>query len=98
MPRHRAGPFIYDLTMSIRCIDEDQEAKPAIQAFGNFVRRAGVSPITGWRWRRNGWIETLNIAGRVYVTDVAIERFRRRAVAGEFSRPHPVPSRRKVAG
>jgi hypothetical protein len=38
-----------------------------------------------------GLIETVNIFGRVYVSQKAIEEFERRAAAGEFSKEHVTP-------
>jgi hypothetical protein len=65
-------------------------ASPII-LFGLFLESLGVTPPTGWRWRKLGWINTLNIAGRVYVSREEIERFQQRAAAGEFSRTHKTP-------
>jgi hypothetical protein len=42
--------------------------------------------------RKAGMIETLNLCGRLYVTDEAVERFMARAAAGEFARRVRVPS------
>jgi len=42
---------------------------------------------TAWRMRRKGWLKTINIAGKPYLTLDAIQEFERRAVAGEFSQP-----------
>jgi hypothetical protein len=55
-----------------------------IQTFQSFCTGAGISGVTGWRWRGRGWIEVLTIAGRPYVTAEEIARFKRRAAAGEF--------------
>jgi hypothetical protein len=57
-----------------------------ITAFGKFLDSVGCSRTTGWRWRTNGWIDTVNIAGRPYVRRHAIDRFLTRAQAGEFSK------------
>jgi hypothetical protein len=58
-----------------------------ITAFWKFLSSVGCSRTTGWRWRANGWIETVTIAGRPYVRREAIDRFLTRAQAGEFSKP-----------
>jgi len=63
--------------------------------FHLFLESLGVTPPTGWRWRKRGWIRTVNIAGRVYVTRDEIRRFQERAVSGEFSKMHVTPTRRK---
>jgi hypothetical protein len=70
-------------------------ASPII-LFGVFLDSLGVTAPTGWRWRNFGWINTINIAGRVYVSREEIERFQQRAASGEFSRTHKAPNR-KVA-
>lgn len=51
-----------------------------------YIQRAGISTITGWRWRKKGWLKTVNIAGREYIRSEDIAEFERRAAAGEFSR------------
>jgi hypothetical protein len=71
-------------------------ASPII-LFGLFLDSLGVTAPTGWRWRKLGWIKTLNIAGRVYVSRDEIDRFQQRAASGEFSKKHVTPTRRKVA-
>ena len=69
------------------------EANPPIVALSAFCRAAGISPITSWRFRKRGWLTTVNIAGRQYCTSEAIAEFKRRAEAGEFARKHTVPVR-----
>jgi hypothetical protein len=73
---------------------------PEIQAVSEWCRQIGRSHVTVWRWKENGWITTINIAGRPYITREAILEFKRRAVAGEFSKPHhaPVPPRARDGG
>jgi len=65
-----------------------------IVLFGLFFDSLGVTPPTGWRWRKLGWINTINIAGRVYVSRDEIDRFQQRAASGEFSRTHKTPTRK----
>lgn len=61
-----------------------------------FMQESGLSSVTIWRYRRAGWLETLNICGRVYVTREEIARFKARARAGEFARQlRPKASRAK---
>ena len=56
-----------------------------------------ISPITIWRWRRKGFLDTVNICGRQYVTPAALLKFRARAEAGEFAQEHKAPGRTKSA-
>jgi hypothetical protein len=64
-----------------------------IRALSTWTEETGLSSITVWRFRKKGWLETVNISGRPYVTDEAIEKFVRRAESGEFSQVHKVPQR-----
>ena|SRR5438128_9476102 len=59
-----------------------------------FCQQAGISNSTAWRWRKNGWLVTVNIYGRQYVTDKALAEFLRRAQAGEFARDCRPPKRK----
>lgn len=65
-----------------------------IQSLKSFCRGAGISPVTAWRFRNKGWIQTLNISGRQYISAESIAEFKRRAASGEFARVHPSPLRR----
>jgi len=70
----------------------------AVVSLTKWLAEVGVTQITAWRWRRRGWLKTVNIAGRQYLTQEAIDEFHRRAVAGEFSQEHKVPSRMNHLG
>jgi hypothetical protein len=59
-----------------------------------WLEQVGVTPCTAWRWRKKGWLQTINIAGRQYLTQEAIDEFHRRAVAGEFAQEHKTPAHR----
>jgi hypothetical protein len=54
--------------------------------FNSFLKSNGRSASCGWRWRQQGWITTVNIAGRLYVSQDEVDRFQQRAAAGEFSK------------
>jgi hypothetical protein len=62
-------------------------------AYDRWLESLPISPATGWRWRKRGLIETINIYGRVYVSRSAIAEFEARAAAGEFAREHKTPKR-----
>jgi hypothetical protein len=70
-------------------------AEPGILpiSFQKFCSSIPITPMTGWRWRQRGWIETINLAGRLYCTPEAIAKFNRRSATGEFSKEHKVPRR-----
>ena len=58
---------------------------------GNVQRRLNKSPCTLWRWRKAGWLRTVNIAGKIYVTPEALAEFVARLEAGEFSMKPSTP-------
>jgi hypothetical protein len=59
------------------------EALPPI-SLDLFLQQSGFSPATAWRYRKRGWLKTIVIAGRHYVTRDAIAEFNERAAHGEF--------------
>lgn len=69
-------------------------ANCAIISLSAWLEQVGVTACTAWRWRRKGWLKTVNIAGRQYLTQEAIEEFHHRAVAGEFAQEHKTPARK----
>jgi hypothetical protein len=70
------------------------DSEPPI-ALDKFIEQSGLSAVTLWRYRRAGWLNTLNICGRHYLTRAEIARFNLRAAAGEFAREPARPNRRK---
>jgi hypothetical protein len=72
---------------------ETPETRSGIIALSRWCEHIGLSSITAWRFRKRGWLKTINIAGRVYVTESAAQEFARRAEGGEFAREPKVPCR-----
>jgi predicted site-specific integrase-resolvase len=68
-------------------------ARRAIISLQQWLADVGVTACTAWRWRKKGWLKTVNICGRQYLTQEAIEEFKSRAAAGEFAQVHKVPAR-----
>jgi hypothetical protein len=68
----------------------------AVVSLSRWLEQVGVTTCTGWRWRKRGWLKTVNIAGRQYLTQEAIDQFHRRASAGEFSQTPKVPLRKEA--
>ncbi len=66
-------------------------------ALDKYLHESGISPVTAWRYRRKGWLKTINICGRHYVTREAIADFNRRAQDGEFSKTLRNPGSKEVA-
>jgi hypothetical protein len=68
----------------------------AVVSLSKWLEQVGVTSCTAWRWRRKGWLKTVNIAGRQYLTQDAIDEFHRRAVAGEFAQAPVVPKHKEA--
>jgi hypothetical protein len=66
-----------------------------VRPLTRFAREIGKTMATVWRWRKQGMLETLNVCGKIYVTDEQICRFKERAAAGEFAREPVGAARRK---
>jgi hypothetical protein len=71
---------------------DSEQTSVAVISLAKWLEQVGITPITAWRWRKKGWLKTVNIAGRQYLTEEAINDFRQRAIAGEFSQLHKAPS------
>lgn len=67
-------------------------ARPPV-SLEKFLGEMGLSPVSGWRFRKRGWIRTVNIAGRHYVPYECVVEFNARAARGEFSREPANPSK-----
>ena len=65
----------------------------AVVSLAKWMEQVGVTACTAWRWRKKGWLTTINIAGRQYLTQEAIDEFNRRAGAGDFAQAPVVPKR-----
>jgi hypothetical protein len=70
------------------------QAASNLLAFDRWLKDIDRTPATGWRWRKLGWIKTINVCGRLYVSRDEINRFETRAAAGEFSKIHATPTRK----
>jgi predicted site-specific integrase-resolvase len=67
---------------------------PTVISLSKWLAQVGVAHVTGWRWRKKGWLKTVNIAGRQYLSQEAIDEFYRRVVAGEFAQVNKIPTRK----
>jgi hypothetical protein len=61
------------------------ESIPKLISLNKFLEQMGVTSTTAWRWRKRGSLKTVNIYGRLYVSDESLLEFHRRATAGEFA-------------
>lgn len=75
--------------MKLNATERNTESR--IIPWRRWLEGVGVSPVTGWRWRNNGWLHPLNINGKLYITAQEIANFERRAAAGEFEKLAQVP-------
>jgi hypothetical protein len=62
-------------------------------ALSQFIEQTALSPTTVWRFRKKGFLRTVNICGRHYVLRSEIARFNARAATGEFARTCNEPMR-----
>jgi hypothetical protein len=62
-------------------------------SFDGWLDSLDKTRTTGWRWRKDGLIKTVNIFGKLYISRDEIARFERRALAGEFHKDARVPQR-----
>lgn len=81
---------IYALTVArAQDIPETDEAswdsEPPM-SLDKFIEESGLSSTTIWRFRKKGFLRTVNICGRHYVLRSEIARFNARASAGEFEK------------
>lgn len=81
------------IVMQAQVIDSENAGLIAANAW---IQQLGKKPITLWRWRNRGWIETINICGRLYISRAEIARFTKRAEAGEFQSEHKAPGVKKA--
>jgi len=80
--------------MSVRATEGIEKQFPTSNLFALdcWREQIGLTPATVWRWRKRGWIEVINIAGRLYISREAIARFEEAAANGEFSQVHKTPT------
>jgi hypothetical protein len=72
--------------------------QPPIISRAKFARQIGRTPLTLWRWERDGILDpAINIASKPFYTRDAIEKFTRRATAGEFARAPHAPRKEKAS-
>jgi hypothetical protein len=66
--------------------DADQPSTSGVRAARAVCRDQGISDTTLWRWRRRGWVKSINISGKVYVDLKSLAEFNRRAATGFYSK------------
>ena len=66
------------------------DAEP-MMSLDKFTEQTGLSTVTVWRYRKNGFLKTVNICGRHYILRAEIARFNKRAAASEFAKAPNYP-------
>lgn len=51
-----------------------------------WLREMDLSEFTGIRYRRKGWIQTVSIGGKLYITQESLDKFEADAKCGKFER------------
>lgn len=65
------------------------KAVAGITSASVYRRQLGVSKTTLWRYRRNGWLKTINVLGKLYITREAIAEFEAMMRSGALAKePH----------
>lgn len=64
-------------------------------SFYDWLESLGRTRGTGWRWRKKGIIQAVNVFGKLYISRDEIARFESRAMAGEFASENNVPKKTK---
>jgi hypothetical protein len=78
-------------------INAKSTEEPAlIESLDQFLQRIGRTRTTGWRWRQRGWLKTVTIAGRPYITAAAVREFLARAESQEFAKAPRQPHRDSI--
>lgn len=65
---------------------EASSCATGLRAATAVCRERAISDVTLWRWRKRGWIKTVNICGKCYVDLAELARFDSRAARGEFAK------------
>lgn len=63
-------------------------------SLSRWCRSAGIAPVAAWCFRKRGWLRTINISGRVYVTAESLNEFVRRVEEGDFAKVRAISRNR----
>jgi hypothetical protein len=62
-------------------------------SFDSWIKSLGRARCTGYRWRKDGLVDVVNIFGKWYISREEITRFEKRAVSGAFHQEAQKPNR-----
>jgi hypothetical protein len=80
-----------------KSIDAFKQAPNRLRAAKAVAADHGVSPVTIWRWWRDGRIRIVRIANRPYVDMASLEEFQRAALDGKYETPLAGAAERSAA-
>ena len=66
-------------------------ATSELVSLDHYLQALGRTRSTFWRWERQGFVSSVNILGRKFITRQEIARFEAAAVRGELARERRVP-------
>ncbi len=75
----------------------DDMDRPELIALDKWLSSIGRSTVTAWRWKKKGWLDPVNISGRLYLRRSDINAFNERAQRGEFAKLIVPPCRKDAA-
>jgi hypothetical protein len=75
--------------MNSKFTQKTPEHASGLVALTAYRRQLGLSKTTLWRYRRNNWLKTVNVLGKLYVTRESIAKFEERMLSGQLAKePH----------
>jgi hypothetical protein len=75
--------------MNSKFTQNTSEHASGLVALTVYRRQLGRSKATIWRYRRNNWLKTVNVLGKLYVTRESIAEFEAMMLSGELAKePH----------
>lgn len=77
--------------------DQSKAVDFPLMSLSKFQEGMGVSPTTTYRWRKKGWLHTVNIAGRHYILKKQFDEFLTHAEHGDFALLHSTFKRKRHA-
>jgi len=85
--------------MTTHSIEHSETLRSAgnLVSYSRWIASLNKARTTGWRWRDELDIKTINISGKIYIHVDEIARFEARALAGEFAKEIHSPNSRKAA-
>lgn len=75
--------------MNSKFTQTNPELASGVKSLSTYRRELGRSKTTMWRYRRNGWLKTINVLGKLYITRESIAEFEAMMRSGKLAKePH----------